>query len=138
MPDDEQLDFGELARRAREMQGDLANVAESLMTIRATGQGGGGLVRATVSGEGRILDLQMDPSVIDPDDPETLAEFVIQAVDGANQAMEQQRHERMTEVADGVSGLLTELRRERPKPNLVSRLVPRQPDGRTRHPGTPN
>jgi DNA-binding YbaB/EbfC family protein len=138
MPDDEQIDFTELARRARQMQQGLRDATGDLTAIQATGQGGGGLVTATVSGDGRVLDLKIDPSVIDPDDPQTLADLVIAAVEGANQAVKEQRAERLTELTGGASDLLAGLRRERPRPNLVSRRVPGPPGGPAGRPGMPS
>lgn len=127
MPDNEQIDFAALAQRAREMRSDMEHARDELTGIQATGHGGGGLVTATVSGEGRLLDLRIDPSVIDPDDPQTLADMVIAAVDGANQAVAEQRAERITEITDGVSSLVAGLRGDRADRGVVPRFADRRP-----------
>ncbi|MYS24864.1 hypothetical protein GA0115240_17063 [Streptomyces sp. DvalAA-14] len=110
MSDHEQVDFAALARQARRMQGEVAGVQESLAAVHATGFGGKGVVAATVSGEGRLVELKIDPSVIDPDDPQTLADLVVEAVDNAHQAVQDQRAERMSGVTDSLNGLLAGLR----------------------------
>lgn len=110
MSDNGQIDFAALANQARRMEGEMAGVQEDLTKLQATGFGGDGLVAATVSGEGRILALRIDPSVIDPDDPETLADLVIVAVDSANQAVQEQRVASLSAVTDGLNGLLAGLR----------------------------
>jgi nucleoid-associated protein EbfC len=130
MSENEQPDFRALAQRARQLQDDMSGVQSDLMTLRATGFGGGGLVTATVSGEGRLVELQIDRSVIDPDDPQTLAELVIAAVDSASEAMAELHKERMTEVTDGLQSVLAGLR---PPPGGGGRVVPRFP---SRRPGT--
>ncbi|MFC4034810.1 YbaB/EbfC family nucleoid-associated protein [Streptomyces polygonati] len=122
MADREQVDFAALAQQARRMQGEVAGVQESLAAIQGTGFGGKGLVAATVSGEGRIVALRIDPSVIDPDDPETLADLVIEAVDSANQAAQEQRTQRMAGVTDTLNGLLAGLR---PGESSPGDIVPR-------------
>jgi len=122
MFDEEQPDFGALARRARQLQGEMSNARSDLVALEATGFGGGGLVTATVSGEGRLVALQIDRSVIDPDDPETLADLVIAAVDSANETMAERRNERMTEVTDGLQSILAGLH---PGPAGGGRVVPR-------------
>jgi nucleoid-associated protein EbfC len=127
MPDKEQIDFTALAQRAREMRSDMERAHDELMAIQATGHGGGGLVTATVSGEGRLLDLRIDPSVIDPDDPQTLTDLVIAAVDGANQAVAEQRAERITEITDGVGSLVAGLRSDRADRGVVPRFAGRRP-----------
>lgn len=110
MSDKGQIDFAALAGQARRMEGEMAGLQEDLPKIQATGFGGGGLVEATVSGEGRIVALRIDPSVIDPNDPETLADLVIVAVDSAHQGVEEQRVASLSVVADGLTGLLAGLR----------------------------
>ncbi|MFE4800205.1 YbaB/EbfC family nucleoid-associated protein [Streptomyces sp. NPDC056708] len=81
-------------------------VQEDLTGVQATGYGADGLVAATVSGDGRIVALRIDPSVIDPDDPETLADLIIVAVDSANQAVQEQRAASLAVVTDSLlSGL---------------------------------
>jgi DNA-binding YbaB/EbfC family protein len=130
MSDNEQPDFGALAQRARQLQGEMSSIKSDMENLRATGHGGGGLVTATVSGEGRLVELRIDSSVIDPDDPQTLAELVIAAIDSANESMDQQRNERMTVVTSGLQSVLAGLR---PRPETGGRVVPRVP---SRRPGT--
>jgi DNA-binding YbaB/EbfC family protein len=128
MFEDELPDLGALAQRARQLQGQMSSIQSDLADLRASGYGGGGLVTATVSAEGRLVALQIDPSVIDPDDPETLAQLVIAAVDSANDAMAGLRNERMTQVTDGMQSILAGL-----GPVGGARIVPRFP---SRRPGT--
>jgi nucleoid-associated protein EbfC len=65
------------AQQALSAQQELAN-------SEVTGTAGGGAVRAVVSGVGQLLDLTIDPSVIDPADPaesaSTIADLVLAAV----------------------------------------------------------
>jgi nucleoid-associated protein EbfC len=65
------------AQQALSAQQDLANT-------EVTGTAGGGAVRVVVSGVGQLLDVTIDPSVIDPADPAetaaTVADLVLAAV----------------------------------------------------------
>lgn len=110
MSAEDHIDFTALSQRAQQMQGELAQIKDDLKTIQATGHGGGGLVTAVVSGEGQILDLRIDSSVIDPEDPETLAGLIIAAIEDANQDAAQQRSTRFSGVAQSVNGLIEGLR----------------------------
>jgi DNA-binding protein YbaB len=65
------------AQQAMSAQQELAN-------SKVTGTAGNGAVRAVVSGVGQLLDVTIDPSVIDPADPAetaaTIADLVLAAV----------------------------------------------------------
>jgi nucleoid-associated protein EbfC len=65
------------AQQALSAQQELAN-------SELTGTAGGGAVRAVVNGTGQLLDVTIDPSVIDPADPAetaaTIADLVLAAV----------------------------------------------------------
>jgi nucleoid-associated protein EbfC len=65
------------AQQALSAQQELAN-------SEVTGTAGNGAVRAVVSGVGQLLDVTIDPSVIDPADPAesaaTIADLVLAAV----------------------------------------------------------
>jgi DNA-binding YbaB/EbfC family protein len=53
---------------------------------------GGGVVKATVNGEGALRAISIDPSVVDPTDVETLEDLVVAAVtEAARQAKVLQR-----------------------------------------------
>jgi hypothetical protein len=65
------------AQQALSAQQELANT-------ELTGTAGGGAVRAVVNGTGQLLDVTIDPSVVDPADPAetaaTIADLVLAAV----------------------------------------------------------
>ena len=79
------------AQQALSAQQELAN-------SEVTGTAGGGAVRAVVSGVGQLLDVTIDPSVIDPADPAetaaTIADLVLAAVrDAWDSAVDLQQRE---------------------------------------------
>ena len=79
------------AQQALSAQQELAN-------SELTGTAGGGAVRAVVSGVGQLLDVTIDPSVIDPADPAetaaTIADLVLAAVrDAWDSAIDLQQRE---------------------------------------------
>ena len=57
-----------------------------------------GLVKATFSGKAELIKLQIDPSVVDPNDVEALEDLIVSAVrDGFTQATEM-RNERVQAI----------------------------------------
>jgi nucleoid-associated protein EbfC len=102
--------------------------------MEATGHGGAGLVRATVSGQGRLVALDIDPSVIDPQDPRTLSEMVMAAVDAANETMAAQRAERMNELTGGLAEIVDQLHGSLAPGGRVEPMFPSRRPGSRRPP----
>lgn len=112
------------------MQGAAAEAAEDLRTVEATGYSADGRIAATVSGQGRAIALRIDPSVIDPDHPETLAERILAAIDSAHEIVAEQRAALMAGVTGGLGDLIEGLNR----PAAAPTVLPRTPNRRHRPP----
>ncbi len=74
----------QLMKQAQKMQEQLAVAQQELASRRFEGTAGGGVVTAVVSGAQELLEVEIDPSVVDPDDTEMLQDLIVAAV---NQAM---------------------------------------------------
>jgi DNA-binding YbaB/EbfC family protein len=72
-----------LMQQAQQMQEQLTAAQDELATATFEGSAGGGVVKATVTGSNEIVSVEIDPSVIDPDDPEMLGDLVVAAVNQA-------------------------------------------------------
>jgi DNA-binding YbaB/EbfC family protein len=70
------------------MQASMAAAQAELAESKVDATVGGGVVRATVSGDGELLAIKIDPSVVDPNDIETLEDLVVA---GVVEAMRQAR-----------------------------------------------
>jgi len=95
----------QLMKQAQKMQQQLLAAQEELASAEVTGTAGGGLVTATVNGSGELQNLVIDPSVIDPEDAETLQDLVVAAVRDAARAAQQLANEKMGPVTGGLGGL---------------------------------
>jgi len=67
------------------MQEELAKAQSELAQKRFEGSAGGGMVKAIVTGGPELVEVQISPEVVDPDDIEMLEDLVVAAV---RQAME--------------------------------------------------
>jgi nucleoid-associated protein EbfC len=89
------------AQQALSAQQELAN-------SEVTGTAGGGAVRAVVSGVGQLLDVTIDPSVIDPADPAesaaTIADLVLTAVRDAWESAVDLQQRQLGALGGGVGG----------------------------------
>ncbi|GAA0245918.1 YbaB/EbfC family nucleoid-associated protein [Spirillospora sp. NPDC000708] len=103
-----QLNMQELLQQAQAMQEQLFAAQRELAEAEVKGTAGGGLVTATVNGQGEVTGLSIDPKAIDADDPadtaETIADLVLAAIrDAAREAAELQQ-EKMGPLAAGLGG----------------------------------
>jgi nucleoid-associated protein EbfC len=92
------FDMNQILQAAQQMQAQLESAQRSLAEAEVTGTAGGGLVVAKISGQGELLDLTIDPKVIDVSDlaesAETIADMVLAAVrDASNSVMALQQQQ---------------------------------------------
>ena len=62
-------DMRKLMEQAQKMQAQLQQTQSALNDQEFEGTAGGGVVKATVKGDGSVVAVDIDPSVIDPEDP---------------------------------------------------------------------
>lgn len=75
----EGMDMNALMAQAQKMQEQLLAAQQEQATRTFTGTAGGELVKVTLTGEGDIVELSIDPEAADPEDTETLAALIIAA-----------------------------------------------------------
>ena len=76
------FDMNKLMKQAAEMQKQLAEAQEAAASEIVEGSAGG-MVTVNASGEGKLVEIKIDPKAIDPDDPEMLEDLVLAAVNNA-------------------------------------------------------
>jgi DNA-binding YbaB/EbfC family protein len=62
------------------MQRDLEATQQALAEMRFEATAGGGVVTAVANGAGELIDLQISPEAVDPNDVEMLQDLVLAAV----------------------------------------------------------
>jgi nucleoid-associated protein EbfC len=102
----EGFDMSQLLQEAQRMQQQLMSAQQDLVDSEVTGTAGGGLVRATMTGGGELTQLQIDPSVVDPEDVETLSDLVVAAVRDAQNEVQQLASQQLGSLGAGVEGML--------------------------------
>ena len=60
---------------------------------------------AVVTGASELKSITIDPSVVDPDDVETLQDLVVAAIRDANRAAQELAGQRMGPLTQGMGGL---------------------------------
>ncbi|MCG8693423.1 MAG: YbaB/EbfC family nucleoid-associated protein [Minwuiales bacterium] len=94
--------LGQLMKQAQEMQSKMAEMQERLAAEEIVGAAGGGMVQVTLTGKGEMRKLKIDPSLIDPKDPEVLEDLILAAHNDAKVKAEQLAAEKMSELTGGL------------------------------------
>jgi DNA-binding YbaB/EbfC family protein len=75
--------MAQLMERAREMQTRMASLQQELAARRFEGAAGGGMVSAVVSGGLRVLEVRVEPSLLEMGDREMLQDLTAAALNAA-------------------------------------------------------
>lgn len=95
--------MNQIMKQAQAMQRKLAAAQEELDATEVEGVAGGGMVRATVAGGGgEVRSITIDPSAVDPDDVEMLADMVTAAVNEALRSAKELEEEKMGGLTAGL------------------------------------
>ncbi len=99
------MDLNKMMQQAQQMQEQLVKAQEEAKSQTVEGSAGGGAVTVKATGAGRIIEIKIDPKAIDPDDPETLEDLVLAAVNNALDAAESLMQSKLGGLMGGLEGL---------------------------------
>ena len=92
-----------LARQAQKLQQQMAKMQEELEAREYEASAGGGMVTVKVSGRKELLDIQIKPEAVDPDDVEMLQDLVMAAVNEALRTAGEATEREMGKLTGGLS-----------------------------------
>ncbi len=96
------MNMGNLQRMQQQMMQELARIQGELKVLTVDGTAGGGVVRATATGEQRLVSVTIDPSAVDPSDVEMLQDLIVAAVNEAMTASKQLAESKMSALTGGL------------------------------------
>ncbi len=91
-----------MMKKAQEFQGRMQEFQQSLGNLLVEGRSGGGLVTVTISGQGEMRGLKIDPSLFKEDSVEILEDLIVTAHNDAKQKAEAAVQEKMAEMTAGI------------------------------------
>ena len=94
--------FQQLFQLGQQVQARLTQLQSELGNRTVTCSSGGGMVTVTADGRGRLREIKIDRTVVDPEDIEMLEDLVMAAVNEAQQRAQQLYEEEMKKVAGGL------------------------------------
>lgn len=100
-----QPNMQQILKQAQKMQEQMLAAQETLNSAEVTGTAGGGLVTAVMSGAGELRSVTIDPSVVDPEDVETLQDLVVAAIRDAAREAGSMASATMGPLTSGLGGI---------------------------------
>jgi len=98
--------MNQLLKQAQKMQQEVARVQAELANITVEGSAGGGMVKVIANCQNQILEVKIEPEVIDPEDKDMLEDLVAAAVNQALENAQRRTQEEMAKVTGGMLGNL--------------------------------
>ena len=92
-----------MMRQAQKMQQELLRMQEEQENKTYTAAAGGGMVRATVNGKHELVNLEIKPEAVDPDDVDMLQDMVMAAVNEAMRTADAEAANNMSRLTGGLN-----------------------------------
>jgi DNA-binding YbaB/EbfC family protein len=98
------MDMNALLKQAQQMQAEMTQAQEALKDESVEASAGGGMVKVKMSGDLRLLGLEIDPEAVDPEEVELLADMVQAAVNEALRSAQELAASKMGGITGGMGG----------------------------------
>ena len=96
------FDLGGILQQAQQLQERLANVQQELATRTVEASAGGGMVTATVNGKLEVVQIRIEPSLLDSKDVEMLQDLVVAAINEGIRSAQRLVADEMGKITGGL------------------------------------
>ena len=94
-----------IMKQAQKLQQQMLQMQAEQEAKTYTAKAGGGMVAATVNGKHELVNLDINPEAVDPDDVEMLQDMIIAAVNEAMRTADTDAANNMSKLTGGLGGL---------------------------------
>lgn len=92
-----------LMKQAQKMQRQMEEMQKELETKTVEASAGGGAVRAVVNGRNEVVEIELKPEAVDPDDVEMLQDLIVAAVNEALRNAKSLADNSMNQITSGLN-----------------------------------
>ena len=97
--------MNEMLKQAQKMQEDMQKKQAELEEKEYEVSAGGGVVKVKINGRREVLNIDIDPEIVDPDDIETLSDILVAAVNEAIKKVNAASDAEMGKVTGALGGM---------------------------------
>lgn len=94
--------FGNIMKEMQKIQAKMEEIQKELENKRVEGTAGGGMIKVVANGKQEILEIKIDPEVVNPNDVEMLEDLIVAAVNQAKEKAQQLQMEDMSKLTGGL------------------------------------
>jgi len=94
--------IGNMMKQIQKMQQEMEKIQEELANKTVEGTAGGGMVKVIANGKQEILEIKIDPEVVNKDDVEMLQDLIVAAVNQAREKAQEMANEEMSRLTGGL------------------------------------
>lgn len=87
-----------MMKQAQKLQKQMMEIQEEISKKTVEGSSGGGMVKVTANGHQDILEVKIDPEVVDPEDIELLEDLIVAAITNAREKAKSLMEDEMRKV----------------------------------------
>lgn len=91
-----------MMKKIQDMQNEMARIQEEVENSEFSASAGGGAVEVTVNGKHEVLDVKIQPDVVDPEDVEILSDMIIAATNEAIRKAADTMEQKMGSATSGM------------------------------------
>jgi hypothetical protein len=91
-----------MMKQVQKMQKKMMELQGELEQQRVEGTAGGGMITVVANGRQDILEIKIQPDVVDPDDVEMLEDLILAAIHQAQQRAQEMMNKEMGQITGGV------------------------------------
>jgi DNA-binding YbaB/EbfC family protein len=95
--------MGNMMKQVQKMQKQMQQKQEELKEQTVKGTAGGGMVTITANGHKEIIDIEIKPEAVDPDDVEMLQDLVLAAMNDALKQVDELVGKEMGQFTGGMN-----------------------------------
>lgn len=92
-----------MIKQAQKMQQEMMKMQDEMEASEFESTAGGGVISVKVSGSKQLLEVNIKPEAVDPDDVEMLQDLIITAVNDALKKVDDVNNSKMSKLTGGMS-----------------------------------
>jgi nucleoid-associated protein EbfC len=96
------FDMMKMMGKMKEVQAKIKEAQDNLVRVNASGESGGGMVKAIVNGKKQVISIDIDPAILRSEDKVLVQDLIVAAVNKASEEVEIRAKEEIKKATEGL------------------------------------